>query len=114
LQIARISTTLLVCSRRHPQHFQRPAPSHIPSHAPRPPRRSVRSMENRDGRMIPSWDFQTCAASSCSCDNALDTMEKGGFKGPLSVEIEFRGDPWPPLREVNRAMKASYDKLTSL
>jgi L-ribulose-5-phosphate 3-epimerase len=44
----------------------------------------------------------------------LDTMDKGGFKGPLSVEIEFRGDPWPPLTEVNRAMKASYDKLTSL
>ena len=41
-------------------------------------------------------------------------MEKGGFMGPLSVEIEFLGDPWPPLKEVNRAMKASHDKLTSL
>ena len=34
--------------------------------------------------------------------------------GPLSVEIEFRGDPWPALAEVNRAMKASRDKLVSL
>ena len=40
--------------------------------------------------------------------------EKGGFKGPLSVEIEFHGEPWPPLKDVNRAMKASYDKLSSL
>jgi hypothetical protein len=53
--------------------------------------------------------------SRLACFKAvLDTMDKGGFKGPLSVEIEFRGDPWPPLTEVNRAMKASYDKLTSL
>jgi hypothetical protein len=39
-QIARISSTLLVHSRRRPKHFQRPAPSHIPPHAPRLPRRS--------------------------------------------------------------------------
>ena len=30
-QIARISPTISVCSRRRPQHVQRPAPSHIPS-----------------------------------------------------------------------------------
>jgi L-ribulose-5-phosphate 3-epimerase len=41
----------------------------------------------------------------------LDAMEKGGFTGPLSVEIEFHGDPWPSLTEVNRAMRASHDKL---
>jgi hypothetical protein len=32
----------------------------------------------------------------------------------MSVEIEFTGDPWPPLAEVNRAMKASRDRLVSL
>jgi hypothetical protein len=32
----------------------------------------------------------------------------------MSVEIEFKGEPWPPLAEVNRSMKASYDKLASL
>ena len=42
------------------------------------------------------------------------SMEKGGFTGPMSVEIEFTGEPWPPLAEVNRAMKASHDKLASL
>ena len=47
LQIARISATLLVCSRRHPQHLQRPAPSHLPPHAPRPPRRSVPDLASR-------------------------------------------------------------------
>ena len=39
LQIARISPTVLVYSRRRPEHFQRPTPSHFPPHTPRPPRR---------------------------------------------------------------------------
>ena len=36
LQIARISPAFPVYSRRHFQHLQRPAPSHIPPHTPRP------------------------------------------------------------------------------
>jgi transposase-like protein len=47
VQIARISPALLVCSRRSLQHLQRPAPSHIPPHAPRPPRRSVADVASR-------------------------------------------------------------------
>src|SRR3984885_11404097 len=39
-KIARISSTLLVHSRRRPKHVQRPAASHIPPHAPPLPRRS--------------------------------------------------------------------------
>ena len=46
-QIARISPALPVRSRRRPQHVQRPAPSHIPPHAPRPPRRSVPDVASR-------------------------------------------------------------------
>ena len=60
------------------------------------------------------WDFPAIGEGHIDFKAVLDTMDKGGFKGPLSVEIEFRGDPRPPLTEVNRAMKASYDKLTSL
>jgi putative transposase len=33
-----------VGSRRRPQHIQRPAPSHIPPHAPSPPRGSLRNV----------------------------------------------------------------------
>ena len=32
----------------------------------------------------------------------------------MSVEIEFDGKEWPPVAEVNRAMKTSYDRLVSL
>src|SRR5450432_1311090 len=37
-QIARISPTLLVHSRRRPKHFQGSTPSHLPPHPPHPPR----------------------------------------------------------------------------
>jgi hypothetical protein len=46
LQIAGISPALAVHSRRRSQHIQRPAPSHIPPHSPRPQRRSVPDVAN--------------------------------------------------------------------
>jgi len=46
-QIARISPTILVCSRRRSQHLQCPAPSHFPPHASRPKRRSVPDVASR-------------------------------------------------------------------
>jgi len=46
-QNARISPTILVCSRRRPKHVQRPTPSQIPPHAPYLPRRSVPDVASR-------------------------------------------------------------------
>jgi sugar phosphate isomerase/epimerase len=39
----------------------------------------------------------------------LRTLERGGYSGPLSVELEFQGDPWPPLGEVDEAMQRSLE-----
>lgn len=39
---------------------------------------------------------------------------RGTAAGPLSVEIEFKGEPWPSLAEVNKAMKSSYKTLSAL
>ena len=64
-----------------------------------------------DGRV---WDFPAIGEGHIDFKAVLDKMAKAGFTGPLSVEIEFLGDPWPALSEVNRAMKASRDKLVSL
>jgi transposase-like protein len=47
LQIARISPALPLDSRRGLQHLQRPAPSHIPRHSPRPQRRTIPDMGSR-------------------------------------------------------------------
>ena len=38
----------------------------------------------------------------------FQTLDAAGFDGPCSVEIEFQGEPWPPLEEVDRAMAESY------
>jgi hypothetical protein len=32
----------------------------------------------------------------------------------LSVELEFQGEPWPPLAEVNQAMQQSREHLNAL
>jgi L-ribulose-5-phosphate 3-epimerase len=60
------------------------------------------------------WDFPAIGEGHVDFAAVLGILQRGGFDGPLSVEIEFKGDPWPPLAEVNRAMKASRDKLVSL
>jgi putative transposase len=58
-RIARISPTLPFSSRRCSQHIQRPAPSHIPPHAPRPPRRSAPDMANCYRGMSPKSDVRS-------------------------------------------------------
>lgn len=60
------------------------------------------------------WDFPAIGEGHVDFARVLAILDKGGFAGPLSVEIEFKGEPWPPLAEVNRAMKSSRDKLVSL
>lgn len=60
------------------------------------------------------WDFPAIGEGHIDFKSVLDTMQKGGFTGPLSVEIEFQGDPWPAVKDVDKAMKASYQKLVSL
>jgi L-ribulose-5-phosphate 3-epimerase len=64
--------------------------------------------------MAACWDFPAIGEGHVDFKAVLDTMERGGFAGPLSVEIEFGGEPWPPLADVTRAMKASREKLVEL
>jgi len=60
------------------------------------------------------WDFPAIGEGHVDFKAVLGIIERGGFAGPMSVEIEFTGEPWPPLAEVNRAMRASRDRLASL
>jgi hypothetical protein len=41
-----------------------PAPSHVPPHAPRPPRRSVPDMASRHRGLSPNWAFQSSRGQS--------------------------------------------------
>lgn len=60
------------------------------------------------------WNFPALGEGEIDFKKLFGIMEAKGWHGPLTVELEFQGEPWPPLDEVNRAMKASYDYLVSL
>jgi sugar phosphate isomerase/epimerase len=60
------------------------------------------------------WDFPAPGEGHIDFAGVLRTLADVGYTGPCSVEIEFRGEPWPPLDEVTRAMTSAHRHLTSL
>jgi len=60
------------------------------------------------------WDFGTLGTGSVDFPRVLAILRDGGYQGPLSVELEFQGEPWPPLADVNEAMRRSRVYLNSL
>jgi sugar phosphate isomerase/epimerase len=60
------------------------------------------------------WDFPAVGEGSVDFAGVLRVLAEAGYAGPYSVEIEFQGEPWPALEEVDRSMKSSYDHLKSL
>lgn len=60
------------------------------------------------------WDFPAPGEGHIAFDRILDVLKAAGYDGPCSVEIEFSGEPWPPLEEVTRAMGSAYRHLTAL
>jgi len=61
-----------------------------------------------------NWDFPAVGDGTVDFRRVLDILREAGYSGPYSVEIEFKGEPWPSLDEVNAAMRRSYEHLTSL
>ena len=60
------------------------------------------------------WKFPAPGEGHVDFAAVLEAFEEAGFTGPYWVEIEFEGEPWPPLAEVNRAMASAYRHLSSL
>ena len=54
------------------------------------------------------WNFPTVGTGEVDFAALFKTLDEAGFDGPCSIEIEFQGEPWPPLEDVNRAMAESY------
>ena len=65
-----------------------------------------------DGARV--WKFPAPGEGHVDFAAVLDAFKEAGFTGPYSVEIEFEGEPWPPLPEVNRSMASAYRHLSSL
>jgi L-ribulose-5-phosphate 3-epimerase len=60
------------------------------------------------------WNFGTLGTGTVDFARVLEILERAGYSGPYSVELEFQGEPWPPLAEVNEAMRRSYEHLSGL
>ena len=61
-----------------------------------------------------NWDFPAIGDGTVDFRRVLEILGNAGYSGPYSVEIEFKGEPWPALEDVNAAMRRSYEHLTSL
>jgi sugar phosphate isomerase/epimerase len=53
------------------------------------------------------WDFPAIGTGNVDFAVVFKALEDAGFTGPVSVELEFQGEPWPPLADVNQAMVTS-------
>jgi L-ribulose-5-phosphate 3-epimerase len=60
------------------------------------------------------WNFPALGTGTVDFARVLEILDRAGYSGPYSVELEFQGEPWPPLAEVNEAMRRSYEHLRSL
>lgn len=54
------------------------------------------------------WNFPTVGTGEVDFAALFKTLDGVGFDGPCSVEIEFQGEPWPALADVDKAMADSY------
>jgi L-ribulose-5-phosphate 3-epimerase len=61
-----------------------------------------------------NWDFQALGTGTVDFGRVLEILREAGYSGPLSVELEFSGEPWPPLAEVTDSMRRSREHLESL
>ena len=53
------------------------------------------------------WDFPAIGAGNVDFSKVFEALSDVGFAGPVSVELEFQGEPWPPLDQVNADMATS-------
>jgi len=55
------------------------------------------------------WHFPATGTGEVQFQTIFSELDKVGFDGVCSVEVEFRGEPWPSLADVNAALKTSYE-----
>jgi L-ribulose-5-phosphate 3-epimerase len=73
---------------------------------------NVHLKDSRGGKG--EWDFPAIGEGHVDFARVLEILRDAGYDGPCAVEIEFSGEPWPPLAEVTAAMAASREVLAGL
>jgi len=53
------------------------------------------------------WNFPAIGTGNVDFAKVFQALVDVGFAGPVSVELEFQGEPWPPLDEVQSALATS-------
>jgi L-ribulose-5-phosphate 3-epimerase len=54
------------------------------------------------------WNFPQVGTGDVDFPELFKILDEAGFNGPCSVEVEFQGEPWPSLEDVDRAMAESF------
>lgn len=55
-----------------------------------------------------NWNFPAVGAGEIDFAPIFAALDAVGFDGPCSVEVEFSGEPWPSLPDVDAAVAQSY------
>lgn len=53
------------------------------------------------------WNFPAIGTGEVDFGPIFDALDSVRFTGPCSIELEFQGDPWPPLATVEAALRTS-------
>ena len=61
-----------------------------------------------------NWNFPAIGDGTVDFGRVISILRDAGYSGPYSVEIEFQGEPWPSLDDVNAAMRRSHEHLSAL
>ncbi len=54
------------------------------------------------------WNFPAIGTGEVDYTPIFAALDAAGFTGPCSVELEFQGEPWPALADVDAALAESY------
>ncbi len=57
------------------------------------------------------WNFPQIGTGEVDFAPIFAALDKVGFAGPCSIEIEFQGEPWPPLEVVEATLRNSREYL---
>jgi sugar phosphate isomerase/epimerase len=57
------------------------------------------------------WNFPVVGTGEVDFATIFAELDRVGFNGPASIEVEFTGEPWPDLDDVTVAVTASANYL---
>jgi len=69
----------------------------------------VHLKDKRGGKGV--WDFPAVGEGTIDFARVLRILSRGGYEGPLSVEIEFTPDAEPSRTEVDAAVATSFETI---